>query len=174
MMAKSFRRLSPATVLSIACLGILTACIHDFSGMTTAAQSQLEASTRSADNQQHMVVNVKRQAGECPQTIKIWTLYLPIEGAVEHTAVPDIRPIAGPPRLVSSSKKIVEYEAPLNPYYTSCIGDAHSQEPDVYLFQFRNGKVYFRLDLNKATAITEITYQGIGGLRPYVRWTAGD
>ncbi|MBW4491159.1 MAG: hypothetical protein KME12_25660 [Trichocoleus desertorum ATA4-8-CV12] len=169
MLTKNLRRSTLAIALSIGVLGLLAACTKGLGEIKTVVQGQLETS-----EQQHILVPVKHQAGECPETIKIWTLYLPIEGGVEHTAVPNIRPIAGAARLLSSDKQVVEYEAPLSQRYSSCIGDANSQEPSVYNFQFRNGKVYFRLDLNAVTIPTEITYRGIGGLRPYVRWLAGE
>lgn len=161
-------------ILLIATLGTLTACVETVSKtVATPTQAQLPMPT-SPPEKPNMILDVKRQAGSCPKTIGLWTFRLPFEGGAEHTAVADTRFLAaGSAKLVVSTKKILEYEIPLNGYYVSCIGSAKSETPPVYNFRFQNKKVYFRLDLNKATVGTEITYQGIGGFRPYVRWTAG-
>jgi hypothetical protein len=162
MYFKSLKHLTLVLVLPIVSLGILTACVQGRSETAT-----VDGSPPSKPN---MILNVKREAGTCPQTVGIWTFMLPFEGGAEHTAVADIRSA----RLVASGKKFVEYEAPLRQSYASCLGSAKSERPNVYNFHFRNGKVYFRLDLNQSTLNTTITYQGTGGLRPYVRWIAGE
>ncbi len=149
-------------VIPVISLGILTACVKDNTEAATA--------NKSPPSTPNMIINVKRQAGNCPETIGIWTFMLPFEGGAEHTAVADMRNA----KLVASDKKFVEYEATLRNSHTSCVGSAQSEGPLVYNFQFRNGKVYFRLDLNKSTLNTEITYQGTGGYRPYVRWIAAE
>jgi hypothetical protein len=164
MFSINFKNLTLALVFPVISLGIFTACAQDKGETATTSES------KSPLSKPNMIFNVKRQAGTCPDTIGIWTFLLPFEGGAEHTAVADIRGA----KLVASGKKFVEYEAPLRQSYTSCVGNAKSETPPVYNFQYRNGKVYFRLDLNKATLNTTITYQGTGGFRPYVRWIAGE
>ncbi|WGV25761.1 hypothetical protein [Halotia branconii] len=101
-------------VLPVVSLGILTACARDHSEATIANEL-----LRSKPN---MILNVKRQAGNCPETIGIWTFLLPFEGGAEHTAVADMRNA----KLVSSGKKFVEYESMLRNSHASCIGSAHT------------------------------------------------
>lgn len=162
MYFKTLKYLTLALVSLVVSLGILTACVQ--------GKSETVNNSGSSLSQPNMILNVKQEAGTCPQTIGIWTFLLPFEGGGEHTAVADIRH----PKLVASGKKFVEYEARLRQSYTSCVGSAKSERPRVYNFQFRNGKAYFRLDLNQSTVNTTITYQGTGGFRPYVRWIAGE
>ncbi|MER3495338.1 MAG: hypothetical protein C4323_26280 [Mastigocladus sp. ERB_26_2] len=160
MFSTYFKYLNLALVFPFVSLGILTVCVQGNSQTTRASESP--------PSQPNMILNVKRQAGTCPKTIGIWTFLLPFEGGAEHTAVADIINA----RLVASGKKFVQYEASLAQSYASCVGSAKSESPNVYSFQFRNGKAYFRLDLNQATVNTTIRYLGIGGFRPYVRWIA--
>ncbi len=168
MTSKSLKHLTLALVLPVISLGILTVCIQGNSETaTTFTQAQIETFIGPPERP-NMILNVKSEAGACPKTVGIWTFLLPFEGGAEHTAVADIRNA----KLVASGKKFLEYEAPLRQSYASCVGSAKSERPLVYNFQFRNGKVYFRLDLNQATLNTTITYQGTGGFRPYVRWIA--
>ncbi|MBC6433851.1 hypothetical protein FM036_25670 [Nostoc sp. HG1] len=179
MTSKSLKHLTLALVFPVISLGILTACVQGNSKTaTTLTQAQTETLIGSPERP-NMILNVKSEAGACPQTVGIWTFLLPFEGGAEHTAVADTRPIANPARLVASGKKFVEYEAQLYERYASCVGSAKSQRPPVYNFQFRNGKVYFRLDFptkeNQSTGFTDILYQGLAGSsRPYVRWTYGE
>ncbi|RUT06171.1 hypothetical protein DSM106972_033770 [Dulcicalothrix desertica PCC 7102] len=157
-------------ILPIVSLSIFTGCVKNKS--ETVAEARITSiNSNSSPEKPNIIINVKRQSGVCPQTVGIWTFMLPFEGGAEHTAVADI-PINT--RVVASGNKFVEYEAELRQSYKSCVGSAKSERPDVYNFQFRNGKVYFRLDLSKETLKTEITYKGIGGFRPYVRWIAGE
>ncbi|MEA5602078.1 hypothetical protein [Nostoc sp. UHCC 0252] len=168
MTSKNLKHLIFALALPVISLGILTACVQANSETgTTLTQAQIETFIAPPERP-NLILNVKREAGACPQTVGIWTFMLPFEGGAEHTAVADIRNA----KLVASGKKFLEYEAPLRQSYASCIGSAKSERPPVYNFQFRNGKVSFRLDLNQATLNTTITYQGLGGFRPYVRWIA--
>ncbi|MEA5502934.1 hypothetical protein VB735_07415 [Halotia wernerae UHCC 0503] len=142
-------------------MGILAACNQGNSEIPTTGDSL---------SKPNMILDVKSEAGECPKTVGIWTFLLPFEGGAEHTAVADIRNA----KLIASDQKFVEYEAPLRQSYASCVGSAKSERPPVYNFQFRNGKVYFRLDLRQETLNTTITYHRTGGFRPYVRWIAGE
>lgn len=169
MFFTSFKGLSLSLIFPIVCLSIFTACIKHKSETATATESQV-INTNSPPEKPNMIINVKRQSGACPQTIGIWTFMLPFEGGAEHTAVADIMH----PKLIASGKNFVEYEATLRQSYASCVGSAKSERPDVYNFQFRNGKAYFRLDLSRETLKTAITYKGTGGYRPYVRWIAGE
>jgi hypothetical protein len=169
MFFTNLKHLALILVFPIISLAILTACVKGKS--ETVKNSELLAiNNESPPDKPNMIINVKRQSGACPQTVGIWTFMLPIEGGAEHTAVADIRD----GKLVASGKKFVEYEAPLRQSYISCVGSAKSERPNVYNFQFRNGKVSFRLDLSQETLNTAITYKGTGGFRPYVRWLAGE
>lgn len=169
MFFTNLKHLTLTLIFPIVSLAILTACVKGKSETVTTSES-LAINSESPPDKPNMIINVKLQSGACPQTIGIWTFMLPIEGGAEHTAVADIRDA----KLVASDKKFVEYEAPLRQSYVSCVGSAKSERPDVYNFQFRNGKVYFRLDLSQETLNTTIMYKGTGGLRPYVRWLAGE
>lgn len=160
MSFKSLKFLSLSLIFPVMSLGILTASARDNPEVTTRNEAP--------PSKPNMILNVKRQAGSCPKTIGIWTFMLPIEGGAEHTAVADIRSA----KLIGSGKNFVEYEAQLRNSHKTCVASAKSEAPNVYSFKFQNGKVYFRLDLAQATLNTTITYQGIGGLRPYVRWLA--
>ncbi|BAZ12644.1 hypothetical protein NIES4071_44760 [Calothrix sp. NIES-4071] len=170
MFFTNLKHLSLILIFPIVSLSIFAACVKDKSEKATAGELQAVNHDLSLEKP-NMIINVKRQSGVCPQTVGIWTFMLPFEGGAEHTAVADI-PINT--KLIASGNKFVEYEAELRQSYKSCVGSAKSERPDVYYFQFRNGKVYFRLDLSKVTLNTTITYKGTGGFRPYVRWIAGE
>ena len=184
MDSSNLKHLTLALVLSVVSLGILTACVRSKSEtVTTSSQTQPATPIKSPyqpqvqpetfsgpPSQPNMILDVKRQAGACPKTVGIWTFMLPFEGGAEHTAVAETRSIAQTAKLVTEGKHFVEYEAPLQDKYASCVGNANSKSPKVYNFQFRDGKVYFRVALKQLTVPGEITYQGIGAFRPYVRW----
>lgn len=132
-------------ILLIATIGTLTACVEPANKtLATSTKEKLTTSTGLL-YQPNMILDVKRQAGECPKTVGLWTFMLPFEGGAEHTVVPDTRSIASRARLITSRKNFLEYEATLNAKYASCTASANSQTPKVYNFDFRNGKVYFRL-----------------------------
>lgn len=127
--------------------------------------------------QPNLTFNVERQSGNCPKTVKLWVAWRYYEGGGEHTVIADTVPMAGTARIVSSNKKLVEYKAPLKKTYNSCIGQAKSPSQDYpYQFQFRDGNVYFRVELPPDTPSTpsEITYQSVVASRPYVRWAIAD
>ncbi|ALF53400.1 hypothetical protein ACX27_11995 [Nostoc piscinale CENA21] len=169
MSAKSIKSLTLFLVFSIISLGILTACIHNKSETTTASESSL--------SKPNVILEIKSQTGTCPKTVGLWAISLLSEGGGEYTVVADTRPIANPARLVASGERFVEYEAILRESYASCIGSANSQEFRFYNFQFRNGKVYFRVDLPaiinesvNGTPYIGIAYKELVASRPYVRW----
>lgn len=188
MISTNLKRLTFFLVLTVVSLGVMTAYIKGKSE-TAATPTQAQPATPTNPNyppqtqpeefigppfKPNMLLNVKTQAGACPLKVGIWTFALPLEGGAEHTAVADFRPFAGNAKLVASRKNFVEYEARLD-NYKSCIGSANSERPNVYSFQFRKGRVYFRVTLNKNNSMQyQITYQGVGAYRPYVRWFAGD
>ena len=125
----------------------------------------------------NLTFNVERQSGNCPKTVKLWAAWRYYEGGGEHTVIADTVPIAGTARIVSSNKKLVEYKAPLKKTYNSCVGQAKSPSQDYpYRFQFRDGNVYFRVELPPDTPSTpsEITAQSVVVSRPYVRWAVAD
>lgn len=169
MSNKSLKLLTLTVLFPIISLGILTACI----------QSQRETTTTSelSPSKPNVMLEIKSQAGTCPNTVGLWIISLISEGGGEYTVVADTRPITNPARLVASGERFVEYEAILRESYASCIGSASLQEFRFYNFQFRNGKLYFRVDLPaivnesvNGTPYIGITYKEVVASRPYVRW----
>jgi hypothetical protein len=120
--------------------------------------------------------NVKRQTGRCPKTVRLWTSFRYYEGGGENTVIADTLAIAGSARLMSSGEKLVKYEAPLKKTYASCVGSATSKEYPDYMFRFKEGKVYFRVQLPPDTPSTPtaISYQNVVSQRPYIRWQIAD
>ncbi|HEY9874116.1 MAG TPA: hypothetical protein V6D12_11800 [Candidatus Obscuribacterales bacterium] len=136
----------------------------------TNAQSDPLAQTRIQPN---VKFNVERQAGNCPRTVGLWLFSLGYEGGADHTVVADTQAIASAPaKLVVSQKKQLEYQAPLRSNYASCVGKATSPLLSAYNFQFRNGKVSFRMDVSRGDGYREILYKGISASRPYISWRA--
>ena len=123
-----------------------------------------------------IVLKVERQSGTCPKTIGIWTAFRYYEGGGEHTVIADTWSIAGRVQLISSGKKSVEYKAPLNTYFASCIAQAKAGEDYPYWFRFGNSSVSFRVELPPDTPANPsiITAKSILGARPYVRWAIAD
>jgi hypothetical protein len=137
---------------------------------STNAQQDPFAQTRVEPNFQF---NVQRRAGTCPQSVGLWLFSLGFEGGADHTVIPNTEAIAsGPTKLVVSEKKRLEYEVPLRSEYTSCVGQASSELLTAYNFQFRNGKVYFRMDVSRDDGYREILYKGVSANRPYIHWRA--
>ncbi|MBE9127896.1 MULTISPECIES: hypothetical protein [unclassified Coleofasciculus] len=123
--------------------------------------------------QPNVQFNVQRQAGTCPQTVGLWIFAQGYEGGADHTVVADTQAIASAPaKLIASEPKRVEYEAPLNSEYVSCVGQAKSEQLRAYTFQFRDGKVYFQMDVSWADGYQEIMYKGVSAFRPYIHWRA--
>ena len=121
--------------------------------------------------------NVIRQSGRCPSVVRLWTSFRYYEGGGEHTVIADTAAIAGTPRLIRATKKLVEYRAPLQRAYTSCVGNARSASDDLpYRFQFGGGNVTFRVELPPDTPSTPsaISYRGVVSSRPAVRWAIAD
>jgi len=136
------------------------------------AQQDPFAQTRVQPNFQF---NVQRQAGTCPQKVGLWLFSQGFEGGADHTVVAETQAIASAPaKLVNSQKKRVEYEAPLRKDYASCVGQANSPLLNAYNFQFRNGKVYFRMDVSRDDGYREILYKGVSANRPYIHWRAAE
>jgi hypothetical protein len=142
------------------------------SPVSTNAQQGPLAQTQVQPNVQ---LNVQRQAGSCPRSVGLWMFMLGFEGGADHTVVADTQAIAsGPAKLVASDKKRAEYEAPLRREYASCVGQARSDQVSAYNFQFRNGKVYFRMDVSRDDGYREILYKGVSASRPYIHWRAAE
>lgn len=149
-------------------LGLLSVLVFSTSTSTLAQPSQPASSpARSSTN-----LTVKRQYGICPQKVGLTTLLIPFEGGAEHTVVANTRAIAGSARVSSSGKKFVEYEAPLQKAYASCVGQATSPELRAYRVRLGNGKVYFRVDVGWVDGTTQITSRSLSAGLPYVRWIA--
>ena len=149
---------------------LITACETGIRQASTNAQQDPFAQTRVQPN---FRFNVQRQSGSCPQTIGLWLFSLGFEGGADHTVVAETQAIASAPaKLVKSEKKRAEYEAPLRKEYASCVGQATSGLVSAYNFQFRSGKVYFRMDVSRDDGYREILYKGVSANRPYIHWRA--
>lgn len=119
--------------------------------------------------------NVQRQSGNCPETVGLWMFMQGFEGGADHTIVAETQAIASAPvKLVVSEKKQLEYEAPLKSEYATCVGESRSDLVRAYNFQFRDGKVRFRMDLNWFDGYSEILYKGVSASRPYIHWRAAE
>lgn len=144
----------------------------------TTTQAQSVRQTILPKTLPDLVLQVERKSGNCPKTIGIWTTFRYYEGGGENTIIADTWAIADRAQLISSGKKVVEYKAPLKTAYTTCIGRARNKtdQEDLYRFRFRDGNVYFRVELPPDTAANpaEFTARSILGARPYVRWAIAD
>ncbi|MDZ7963792.1 MAG: hypothetical protein RM368_02280 [Nostoc sp. DedSLP03] len=140
---------------------------------TAKAQPQPRSEPISAP---HVILNVQRSSGTCPQTIGLWWFILPYEGGAEHTVVANTREFADETNLVSSNnKQFVEFVSPLRSNYASCVGRTRGQEYSFYNAEFKHKKAYFRVDLRKIDAsLSLITYKSVVASRPYVRWAIAD
>jgi hypothetical protein len=139
-------------------------------GDSAVVQQNPFAQTRVQPN---FEFNVQRQAGICPRTVDLWLFSVGFEGGSDHTVIADTKAIAyTPAKLVISERKQLEYEAPLRREYASCVGQASSSLLTPYKFQFRNGKVSFRMDVSQGDGYREILYRGVSAHRPYIHWRA--
>ena len=140
----------------------------------TLAQAQTDPSA-PAQIKPNYQFNVQRQSGSCPKSVGLWMFMLGFEGGADHTVVADTQAIASAPaKLVVSQQKRLEYEAPLRSQYVSCVGQASSPLLSAYNFQFRNGKVNFRMDVSQGDGYREILYKGMSASRPYIHWRAAE
>lgn len=143
----------------------------------TIAQAQLTQPILPK-TQPNVVLKIQRQSGTCPRAIGIWTSFRNYEGGGEHTVIADTLTIAGKAELILSSKKLVEYRAPLKKAYAECNGKAieESDGEDLYLLLLREGNVYFRAILPPDTDANPSSFSNVGILndRPYVRWAIAD
>ena len=80
---------------------------------------------------------------------------------------------AGRAQITTSTKKFVEYKAPLKTAYVTCVGKAKASEDYPYQLQFGKGNVAFEVKLPPDTP-SEIMEKSILGARPYVRWAIAD
>jgi len=143
----------------------------------TPRQAQLEKPTLPK-TPPDLVLKVEHQSGTCPNTVGIWSAFHSYEGGGEHTVIADIVAFAGDAQLTSSGEKLVEYRAPLKTAYASCIGWARDENngQDLYRFLFRDGNVYFRVELPPDTLANPSIFSTVSFLdaRPYVRWAIAD
>lgn len=139
---------------------------------TTVAQSSKPELPKTLPD---TVLNVERQAGDCPKSVGLWTAFRYYEGGGENTVIADTLAIAGRAKLVSYGRKFVEYTAPLKPAYASCVGSARDENLN-YTFRFYNGNVLFRVELPPDTPAnpSEFTARAILGSRPYLQWAIAD
>lgn len=121
-------------------------------------------------------LNVKRTSGNCPKTVGLWWIGLPYEGGAEHTVVADTVAFTNDTKLVPSDNQyFVEFVANLNSEYVSCIGKVQSPEYVFYNLEFKQKKVYFRVDLRHLNAPGKlIVDKTVAAFRPYVRWAIAD
>jgi hypothetical protein len=149
---------------------------------TTQAQSTKPVLLKTPPD---LVLKVERQSGNCPKTIGLWTAIRYYEGGGEHTVIADTWAMpygaakaqyASRAQLTSSTKKLVEYKAPLRTVYATCVGQAKASEDYPYQLQFGNGNVAFKVKLPPDTPAnpSEIMEKSILGARPYVRWQIAD
>jgi|GEM_PF-606255 len=160
-----------STTLGLLSVILVSACTTSLIPQAaTEAQSDPFAQTRIKPNFQF---NVERQSGTCPKTVGLWLFTQGYEGGADHTAIADTQAIASTSaKLVSSDKKRATYEAPLKSNFASCVGKASSPLVSAYKFDFRNGKVSFRMDVSRDDGYREILYKGVSAARPYIHWRA--
>jgi hypothetical protein len=145
--------------------------------VATAVQAQqpLRQLPKTPPNEQ---VTVQVRSGKCPKQVGLWTWFRYYEGGGELSVIADTAAIAAPAQFSSSTEQVVEYKARLKKTYASCVGQATTEEHPSYQMQFRQGNVYFRVDLREfnknPSTPTEITYQNLLMGRPYVRWAIAD
>ena len=123
-----------------------------------------------------IVLKVERKSGNCPKTIGLWTAFRYYEGGGEHTVIADTWAIASRAQITTSTKKLVEYKAPLKTAYVTCVGKAKASEDYPYQLQFGKGNVAFEVKLPPDTPAnpSEIMEKSILGARPYVKWAIAD
>lgn len=123
-----------------------------------------------------LVLKVDRKSGNCPKTIGLWTAFRYYEGGGEHTVIADTWAMASRTQITASTKKLVEYKAPLRTVYATCVGQAKASEDYPYQLQFGKGNVAFLVKLPPDTPAnpSEIMEKSILGARPYVKWAIAD
>jgi hypothetical protein len=136
----------------------------------TAIMASTPGLTQSLE-QPNVRLQVERKSGKCPNNVGLWWLLLPLEGGADHIVVVNTTPFANSAKVSQSTKRLVEYEAPLLSQYASCRGTANM---NMYSFQFRNGKVYFRVNLVPGDGYREIIHKHLATGRPYVFWKAAE
>lgn len=121
---------------------------------------------------------VNRTSGNCPKTVGLWHSIRQYEGGGEFTLIANTSAIAGPARLVRSTKKFAEFSAPLKSNFASCVGTATSQDEtlNIYSFRFQNRNVIFRVQVPQDTPSnpSEIMIKNVISSQPAVRWAIAD
>lgn len=140
---------------------------------TTQAQSTKPVLPKTPPD---MVLKVERKSGICPKTIGLWTAFRYYEGGGEHTVIANTWAIASRAQITASTKKFVQYKAPLKIAYATCVGQAKASEDYPYQLQFGKGNVAFEVKLPPDTPAnpSEIMEKSILGARPYVKWAIAD
>ncbi len=110
---------------------------------------------------------VQQQSGNCPSSIGIWEILLPLEGGADHIVVADIRPA----QIAASTPRSVTYAAPLPAEFASCVGQAIAPGIAAYRFDLRQGQVFFQVAPQVQVGVTILSKQLASG-RPYVFWRA--
>ena len=164
------------TIISITLTFLLAVLVTAITPLTQA-QSITEIQSNPPPNK---TLNVVRQAGNCPKNVGFWIIsfsYRDEAAMSEQIVIADTLAIAGRAKLTTSRFRFVEYQAPLLPAYTSCVGQAASpRDPNSldagYTFRFQNRNVYFSIDLTNTPEGfgAGITEHKIIGLRPYALW----
>ncbi|MEC4984199.1 MAG: hypothetical protein SAJ37_00890 [Oscillatoria sp. PMC 1068.18] len=123
----------------------------------------------------NLTISVERESGICPETVGVFSFLLPYEGGADHLVVAETQPFANQTKLVVEEDKFVEYQSNLSDRYLDCIAQAQSEAPNVYNFEFREGKLYFRVNLRDLQApYQKIIFADTVTDRPYVRWAIED
>ncbi len=151
---------------------LATIAVNSTQAQTTTKTQPINAVLPSTPP--NTVLQIKRQSGNCPKTLGLWTATRQYEGGGEFTIIADTKPFAGLADLTSSGKKFVEYTAPLHKTYASCVGAVYGESE--YRVHFRKGNVVFRLQIPKDTPAnpTGFSSTAILGSRPYVKWQIAD
>ncbi|MEC4893054.1 MAG: hypothetical protein SAL07_12555 [Oscillatoria sp. PMC 1051.18] len=164
-------------LLPLLALGVACAEIKN-SDSTPIAQASPELERETPPGppaEPNITIPLERQSGTCPETVGVYSFLLPYEGGADHLVVAETQPFANQTKLAVEEDKFVEYQSNLSDRYLDCIAQAQSESPNVYNFEFREGKLYFRVNLRDLQApYQEILFADTVTDRPYVRWAIAD
>lgn len=154
-------------------LGLATAAIA--LGLSPAAQA-MPPSSVIPPHLPNLRISVYQESGNCPRLLGLWAWERKYEGGTEYTVIPDTLTIGGPATFAGASDRGIEYTAPLQSRYASCVGETLEQPERYYHARFQNGQVTFRVDFTALPSglYSEITHLNVVNARPYVRWAVVD
>lgn len=145
----------------------LSACTQNSTPPAPSIPTALPTLPNVTPEQPNLRFQVERQSGNCPTSVGVWEILLPLEEGADHIVVADIRPA----RTAASTARSVTYVAPLADEYGSCVGQAIAPELAAYRFEFRKGQVYFQINPSAQVVTTIVSAQLASG-RPDVFWRA--